>query len=184
MKKVSGKLALGSLILALAVSPVSNREASQEHNLDEKGAKVVNAGRLEYNDGPLISHGFLTCSGVIFDYGNEAIMAHALPGTSWTAYDGLGSDKVISKMIEESNSRGLDYRKAKIILNVQNKVSLDTIVNDLKQIGLKPNIVQKDRMNNSKLDSVSIYYDPASDSLHTRETKDSDFKGNEILEVY
>ncbi|MBP7708683.1 hypothetical protein KA107_03280 [Candidatus Pacearchaeota archaeon] len=190
MKFKKTSLALGSLLLGFLASSCNTTQVPKNYHETERQAKVVLAGKVEYNTGPLISHGFLSCSGIVFDYGNEAIMAHVLKDGSWkfNTYTGLGDNEAVQTIVDLSKEKGLDYRKARVVIDAGAKSSLEIILKDLKALGLKPALVKKGRLDDydsrNSLDSTSIYYAPATDSLYERLSEDGDFINFNLEEGY
>ena len=58
---------------------ISESELEKNRISINSSAPIVSMGSLKHNTGPLISHDFAYCSALIFDFGEEIIMAHVLP---------------------------------------------------------------------------------------------------------
>ena len=137
---------------------------------------VVRAGRAEYNQGNLVSYGFGECSAVVLDYGNSAIMAHAVPLLGKNIDIQLSvlnrknktitSGGVVDYLLEESAERGLNPKRAQAHVISGNQKSLERIVSDLKLQGIA--IVQaslRDDKSTIKEELSTILYSPSEDKM-------------------
>lgn len=86
-----------------------------------------------YNKGPLYSKNFFSCSALILDYGEDALLSHS----SW-------SYGLVDSLIKESKKRGLDPKESFAVVNGGKRQSLNEIVKDLK----KNNIPIKKKIKN------------------------------------
>jgi len=99
--------------------------------------KIVKTGEVEYNKGNLVSYDFVRCSAVTMDYGDSALMAHAIP-----LYDSkllkLAEGKsitvggVVDSLIDKSKELGLNPEEAGAYVNAGDEKSLKIITEKLK----------------------------------------------------
>ncbi len=148
----------------LAAASVLSFSHNSNGNATNK-IKEVSEGRIEYNKGPLISHGFYGCSAVILDFGEEALMAHAYPQRAYgrskhRESDLVGYDTVVTELVEDARRRGLDLKHARAFVNFGEDSSRKKIMSDLFLRGI---YVAHEEFNREK-DRV-IHYDPKHDSM-------------------
>jgi len=142
-------------------------------NIKEKPIEVP-VGRIKHNSGPLISHGFTLCSALILDFGNEAIMAHALPlGTPGHIYKGPYATQrtVVQKILEKTLEKGLDFSKAKAIIHTGEKETLERISADLSKFKIP---IEVTNLHKDPSKDRTILYDPSTSYLGIRRTTEND----------
>lgn len=105
------------------------------------------------------------------DFGNEALLAHALPFPLFPGDEGRGSNlctsNVVDKLIEEASTRGMDISKAKAYVNASSINFLNQICTDL----VRNNIFIIDSNIDLSYEHTGVYaprniwFDPTNDSI-------------------
>ncbi len=88
----------------------------------------------------MFSNDFCHCSAVILDSRNEALFAHAKPGSepdAWESLETVCVGNVVDKMVAEARTRGFDLRKSFAIVNAGSKNSQDSIAADFENYGVE-----------------------------------------------
>ncbi len=184
-KIIKASLAAGGVGLALLSSSLA---LDGYQTKLEKTVLEVPVGEIRYSNGPVISHNFVACSAVIFDYGDRTIMAHALPTLSNYATlgekEGVGTYDVIDDMVKMSEEKGLNYRNADVIIDAGDKESLDVLLHSANRHGLRIIRVNTERIERiAKIEReepdkifgngwyTTIFYDPLTNNLRSRPTR-------------
>jgi hypothetical protein len=108
--------------------------------------QIVRVGQIEHSQKDLVTYDLATCSAVVFDYKDSAIMVHALPVLDNGLEFKLGDRKLISVweavdyLIKESEKHGLNTKEARVYVSAGDEKSLDIITNDLNARGI--NVIQ------------------------------------------
>ncbi len=124
----------------------------------------VGWGEIGYNRGPLTSERFSSCSAVILDYGDEALLAHSFNGEYGpTSFDQICTGNVVNRLVEESGRRGFYLRMSKAIVNAGWETDLRKIIGDLEKYGIR---VQEANFSEFEFGfERDVHYDPESDLL-------------------
>ncbi len=146
--------------------------AVPKDSLDDKcgggaySSETVNVGwgEIGYNRGPLASERFSSCSAVVLDYGNEALLAHSFNGEYGpTNFNQICTGNVVDKLVEESRRRGFYLRTSKAIVNTVCEPDLRKIISDLEKYGIH---LQEANLSEFKFGfERDVHYDPESDLL-------------------
>jgi hypothetical protein len=128
------------LVLAGTLIGVADYQKKQDEKLiNDSNARIVSG--ITYHSGALTSEGFLGCSAVVLDWGEEAIMAHALPylrpnliRRGVTLFTAGG---VVERLIDESSKYGLNPKDAEAHINSGDKKSLLRIIKNLENNSIK-----------------------------------------------
>ncbi len=130
----------------------------------------VMTGKIDYNRGVIYSEEFYHCSGVILDFGDDALMAHSLPKPVLEEYGyvfDLHVNNVVERLTEEAGSRGLEISEATAYVNGGSREYLDIVCSDLAEKNIPiadSNIdLSEDFMGVSL--PRSVWFDPAQDSM-------------------
>ena len=169
------KAGLLSLMLAGCASPNANNCTSLEQKLQENNPpKVVETGRLEYNQGSLVSYEFVRCSSVVFDYGNSAFMAHAVPYPEKELRYGdetfVTTTGVIDSLVKASEKQGFNPKNAKVYVNAGTEEALKKITKELqsKNIKLTEGKLRFDKNYDPQYkDAKTILYNPSRNKMST-----------------
>ncbi|MEK6859214.1 MAG: hypothetical protein AABX54_00215 [Nanoarchaeota archaeon] len=188
---------IGATLIGL-VGAFSYLHFNKEESLGitEKPALEVRVGKMEYAHGPLISHDLTNCSAVILDFGEDALMAHALPVQSYDYYtlEGstystssssdrhfIGYNTCIDELVDEVQRRNLDIKNSEAIISFGRDFPKEQILNKLSQKGIKI----KELHYSDSLKSRSVIYSPKlnklvitdSDSQKLRSPSNSEWEG-------
>lgn len=176
------KLGLGGLILAGSLYFLANKQDYLDKEFQNQNQKplIVKVGEGRYNQGNLVSYDFVRCSAVVFDYGENALMAHALPLLA-PEFDFMGkklitSGGVVDYLINESKKYGLNPDEAEVYVNSGDQISLDKIIETLESSNLtikEGKFRFKEGYNPQSSDSRIVLYDPHENKLSV--FKDSEF---------
>jgi hypothetical protein len=125
-------------------------------------AKNVDTGKIEFSNGPLESLDFCHCSAVIFDFGDSALFAHALPGPTDACPSLVDLTNVVERLIDESHKRNLDIQQCKAVIYTDNWNRRDYLERKLKSKGIQ--LGTRAYVNTGFFNNV--YYHPERDILY------------------
>lgn len=131
----------------------------------------LTAGELKYSSGRrLKSEDYASCSALILDSGNKAVMAHAVPNAYTIGPEGLIEDdgsidiyNVVEKSLQELRKRGIKSSKIEAMIHAGSKESYDVIFKDLIERGI--NIAHSHFESEENFRVRNIEYDPVEDHL-------------------
>ncbi len=142
---------------------------SKKYFVDRQTQNTIylQAGELKYSNGKeLKSSGFTSCSVLILDYNNTAVMAHAIPSDRdndmLSLIDHINSENVVERALQKLRSRSVNSKNIEALVNAGTKESYQRIVNDLKTKGIRirsesfSNEAQRDISYNPKNDEISV----------------------------
>lgn len=124
----------------------------------------VPVGEYRISGNTLSSDGFSVCSGVILDYGDGAIMAHAPPSVMARYIPiGVNTRNVVSTLNRELRNKHIDPTECQAIVNAGTVESLYRIKKDLAEIGvsIREEALEKEARNliyNPKTNELIINY--------------------------
>lgn len=187
---------IGGLVLTIGLAGAVNKfQNSFKKSEFNKTTNSIDMGSIKYITSPAKSLDFFSCTGVILDYQNKAVFAHATP---WYIYnremikrkalnpssdyldtDEVGVDyletngaNVVKKLIRESERRGLDPKEGKAIVIAGEKEELEEILSNLHAEGISvktQKLYKNYDRSNGKLIARDIYFDPFLDKLIVKE---------------
>ena len=134
----------------------------------------VSTGQVGYSQGRKIkSDQFGLCSALILDYGDNAIMAHAIPSSDSRIFEGfyldmsgryqMFTDNVVEKSVKELNKMNIPLSSVEAIVNSGEPKGLKEITNKLNEYRIK--IRKTSLESNGECRERSVRYDPQGDTL-------------------
>lgn len=121
-----------------------------------------------YSDGNILeSRGFSSCSAVILDYKNKAVMAHAPNSeegySTFKDKEDVYVENVVEYLSNKMREKGINPRECKAFVNAGSNEGLEKITNDLRESGIEIESSKLDKNSrdikyNLKTDKISINY--------------------------
>lgn len=132
-------------ILALAVSGTLALDLGiwGTQYLKRQSVEIIKEGEIsKLTDKDILTYDVLTCSAVAFDFGERAIMAHAVPLMNMECDCVIGTNKPVNAetvadyLVKESEKYGLDSKKSRVFISACDEKSLELITNSLAGKGI------------------------------------------------
>ncbi|MDD5192477.1 MAG: hypothetical protein PHH54_06360 [Candidatus Nanoarchaeia archaeon] len=159
-----------AIILTLIAATIFGLNSWTRLN-EARSNKIIDVpiARARYSNGEVLeSMDFISCSALILDYKDKAIMAHA-PDEEYANYmfewgvPPEGNDVYIGNVVKylsnEMREKGINPKECKAFINAGSERGLEKITNDLKEAGIG--------VESSKLDQNprNMRYDPKTNNL-------------------
>lgn len=142
----------------------------------------VREAHLLYSDNPMISRGYFSCTAVVVDYGNSAVLAHAWPPLApnanyYGAFEKHGIldnnpitvDNVVEMVEKEAEENGETSKGVAYIYGPERYTSL--IYDDFSEKNIPvTNLRTKEELHIS--DCADVFYNPESNELKIIEDPD------------
>ncbi len=156
-----------NILLAGMALGVAGSSRLPETNIESNSVSVP-WGEFGYttNTKDIHSKGYASCSAVVIDDGDGAILAHAFPseGVEFLQYS-VDAENVVDKTIGDLRAKGVDVASCRAFVSAGNKKDLNEIVSDLRDYkieidfisldeGIARNIKYSPKSNNFKVDYV------------------------------
>ncbi|MBI4163317.1 MAG: hypothetical protein HY512_00525 [Candidatus Aenigmarchaeota archaeon] len=120
----------------------------------------------------MTSKRFSSCSAVILDYGDEALLAHSFNGEYGpTNFNQICTGNVVDRLVEEARIHGFYLRMSKATINAGWEPDLREIISGLEKHGIS---IQEARYTEFVAGlERDVYYDPESDLLRITQRGES-----------
>lgn len=138
----------------------------------ERNLVEVLAGEVGYAEGrSLRSEGFQSCTALILDAGNYAVMAHSLPATEYEG-DSFFSAKpegstraenVVERAVRELEKNGIEPGKYWAIVHAGQESAYKHILDDLKRRGIPVRLANLDKETVARIRDID--YNPMDDEM-------------------
>ena len=123
----------------------------------------VPIGRVGYTENKtLVSEDFKYCNALILDSGDQALLAHALPGSTRLASP-YNAQTVVNYLLEDLEKHGMNPDSVEAIVNAGSERDLELILGDLREKGIKVREASYDTSNGKYIRDVR--YNPVTDDL-------------------
>lgn len=168
---------IGASIIALTLATSLQGDAPIEQQVTTP--TIVPEGKAAYSQGELVSYGFSFCSAVVFDYGDAASFAHAVPvleeHLTGSQTSLITTRSAVKYLLGEAERLGKNHEQIEAHISAGDQVSLNTIIQDLKVEDIK--IASADLRNKKGYipharDSRTITYSPSKNKLEVFLAKD------------
>ena len=161
---------LAGLTLAGCGNGLNNHLGRQ---LDIQAKENIQSGELKYSNGKeLRSEGFAICSALILDYGNSAVMTHAIEvNDNQNGDDLIDVDRVVEISARKLEDEGINPIESEAIVDAGSKSSYDKILTELNRRGIKVRSASYVLEGSPRVRDIS--YNPVTNKLIVRKTGSS-----------
>ncbi|MBL7058905.1 hypothetical protein ISS08_00420 [Candidatus Pacearchaeota archaeon] len=149
---------------------ISAKDLEQNTSSIGSSAPIVSIGSLKHNTSALISHDFVYCSALIFDFGEEIIMAHVLPVPA-PIDNPVYLGNVFQKIIEKAKEYNLKLLDSQAIIHSGTREDMRSLKSGISQFKIP---LKSASFSSSTQPSRTVFYDPRESYLEIRRTNDQD----------